>query len=449
VKSIDNSSEMKSKKYKICIIGTGYVGLVSGVCFAELGHKVICVDNNKEKIEKLQKGISPIYEPGLEELIIKNKKQGSLHFDTKIEEGVKKSDIVFIAVHTPTKENGETDLQYVEAVSKEVARAMDRYKVIVSKSTMPVKTGQKIKEIITKFCNKNIKFDIVSNPEFLKEGTAIKDFLSPDRIVIGVESKKAEKIMRDIYVPIKSPIIFTSIESAEIIKHACNAFLATKISFINAIANICEKNGADVKEVAMAMGLDRRIGHAFLGAGIGFGGSCFPKDVSAFINVAEKIGYDFSLLKEVKRINEKQREIFLDKIIENVPDIKGKSIAVWGLSFKPDTDDMREAPSVDIINGLIAKGAIVRVFDPAAIENAKKIFKDKIIYCKDAKEALKNCDALVIVTEWDHFKKISPKAIKKMMKSSKIFDGRNIFSEEKMDKLGFDYYPIGKRWKIK
>ncbi len=436
---------IKGEKYNICIIGTGYVGLVSGTCFAEIGHRVICVDNNRGKIENLQRGISPIYEPGLENMILKNKRAGKLSFTTDIASAVKESDVIFIAVHTPTKENGETDLQYVEDVSKEVAKAMDKYKVVVSKSTMPVNTGQKIKEIVSKFCAKGVDFDIASNPEFLKEGSAIQDFLQPDRIVIGVESKKAKKIMDDIYKPIQSPIIFTSIESAEIIKHACNAFLATKISFINAIANICEKNNADVGEVVVAMGLDKRIGPDFLKAGIGFGGSCFPKDVSAFINVAKKSGYDFSLLKEVKKINKKQREIFLDKIIKNVPDIKGKNIAVWGLSFKPDTDDMREAPSIDIINGLITKGAVVKVFDPVAIEKAKEIFKDQVIYYKNAQEALKDCDALVICTEWGQFKKIKPEEIKKLMKFPRIFDGRNMFSSEKMAKLGFNYYSIGKK----
>lgn len=437
--------KMKIKKYRVCIIGTGYVGLVSGTCFAQIGHHVICVDNNKEKIENLQKGILPIYEPGLEKMILKNKRAGRLFFTTDIAEAVKKSEVVFIAVHTPTKENGETNLRYVEDVSKEVAKAMDKYKVVVSKSTMPVNTGQKIKEIITKFCPKGLTFDIVSNPEFLKEGSAIKDFLKPDRVVIGVESKKAEKIMRDIYKPISSPIIFTSIESAEIIKHACNAFLATKISFINAIACICEKNSANVKEVAVAMGLDKRIGPDFLKAGIGFGGSCFPKDVSAFINVAKKSGYDFNLLKEVKKINKKQREIFLDKIIKNVPALKGKNIAVWGLSFKPNTDDMREAPSIDIINELVLKGAVVKAFDPVATKKAKEVFKDKIIYCKNAKEALKNAGALVILTEWENFKKIKPEIIKKLMKSPNVFDGRNIFSPQKMARLGFNYYSIGKK----
>jgi len=430
---------------KVCVIGTGYVGLVSGACLAEIGHSVICVDSNKEKIEMLEGGTSPIYEPDLDKLITRNQQNGRLSFTTNITDAVKKSDIVFIAVHTPTKENGETDLQYIEAVAREVALAMDKYKVIISKSTMPVRTGQKIKEIITKLCPKNIKFDVVSNPEFLKEGTAIKDFLEPDRIVIGAESKKAEKIMRGIYSPIKAPIIVTSIESAEIIKHSCNAFLATKISFINTIANICEKNNANVEEVALAMGLDKRIGSSFLKAGIGFGGSCFPKDVSAFINVAEKSGYDFNLLKEVKKINKRQREIFLDRIITGMPKINGKSIAVWGLSFKPDTDDMREAPSIDIINGLIEKGAVVKVFDPVAMGKAKEIFKDRVIYCKDAKEVLDGCDALVILTEWENFKKIKPQALRKIMKSNVIFDGRNIFEPEKMRKLGFRYYSIGRK----
>jgi UDPglucose 6-dehydrogenase len=436
---------MISRSKKICIIGTGYVGLVSGACFAEIGHRVICVDNNEKKIKMLQKGISPIYEPGLEKMILKNKRAGRLSFTTDIARSVRESDIIFIAVHTPTKENGETDLQYVQQASEQISMAMNKYKVIVSKSTMPVKTGQKIKETLKKNAGKNISFDVVSNPEFLREGTAIKDFLHPDRIVIGVESKRAQTIMADIYKPIKTNIIFTCIESAEIIKHACNAFLATKISFINAIANICEKNHGDVDEVAMAMGLDKRIGKDFLKAGIGFGGSCFPKDVSAFINVAEKGGYDFGLLKEVKKINKKQKEIFLNKIIKNIQEIKGKSIAVWGLSFKPDTDDMREAPSIDIINGLIVKGAVIKAFDPEAMEKAKEIFKDKIVYCKDGKEAIEGCDALVILTEWEHFKKIKPEEIRKLMKFPVIFDGRNIFYPEKMAKLGFNYYSIGKK----
>jgi len=449
----NNKSAMASKeinkKFKICVIGTGYVGLVSGTCLSEIGHKVICVDNNKEKIKKLQNGICPIFEPGLDKMIARNRKKGRLFFTVNIRDAVKNSDIIFIAVHTPTKENGETDLQFVEAVSKQVAKAMDGYKIIVSKSTMPVKTGQKIKEIISKFCQKGIGFDVVSNPEFLREGSAIKDFLEPDRIVIGVESKKAQQIMKRIYLPIKAPIIFTCIESAEIIKHSCNAFLATKISFINAIANICEKNHGDVKEVAHAIGLDKRIGHSFLDAGIGFGGSCFPKDVSAFINVAQKSGYDFSLLREVEKINQRQKENFVKKIKKNISGfkngIKNKKLGILGLSFKPNTDDMRFAPSVYIINRLLAEGAIIKAFDPVAKGNAKEIFKNKIVYCSNVFETAKNCDALIILTEWDEFKNMDLKKVKNLLKSPIIIDGRNIFNPEKMKKLGFNYYSIGRK----
>lgn len=435
---------MKTKNYNICIIGTGYVGLVTGVCLAKIGHSVICVDKDKEKINKLGKGISPIYEPGIDKLIIENKKIGRLSFATDIGQVVKKSEVVFIAVNTPTKNNGQTDLRYVEAVSKEVAKAMDGYKIIVSKSTMPVKTGQKIKETISKFCRKNINFDIVSNPEFLREGSAIKDFLQPDRIVIGVESKQAQKIMEEIYKPIKTLIIFTSIESAEVIKHACNAFLATKISFINAIANICEKNGANVQEVAYAMGQDKRIGRSFLNAGIGFGGSCFPKDVSAFISVAQKSGYNFKMLKEVKEINKRQRQIFINKIKNILSGQEKKEIGILGLSFKPDTDDMREAPSIDVIEALLKQGFLIKVYDPAAKDNAKKIFGNKITYCQNMYQALNGSAALIILTEWDVFKKLDLLKAKKMLLSPIIIDGRNIFNHKKMEKQGFEYYSIGR-----
>lgn len=435
----------KNNSQKICVIGTGYVGLVSGTCFADMGHSVICVDNNEEKIKKLNSGISPIYEPGLEAMILKNKKAKRLSFTTDIGEAVENSDVIFIAVHTPTKENGETDLQYVEQVSKDVARFIKKYKIIVSKSTMPVRTGKKIKETMKKFAPKGVSFDVASNPEFLREGTAINDFIFPDRIVIGIETNKAKSIMEKIYAPLNSKIIFTDIESAEVIKHACNAFLATKISFINAIANICEINGADVEEVALAMGLDKRIGPDFLKAGIGFGGSCFPKDVSAFINVADKSGYDFSLLREVKKINKKQRELFLNKILDKIPKIRGKNIAVFGLSFKADTDDMRESPSIDIVNGLVDAGAKVKAYDPKAMERAREIFGDKIIYANTAEDAIKGSDALVIITDWKEFKEMKPEKIKKLMKSKVIFDGRNIFEPKKMKDLGFNYYSIGRK----
>jgi len=436
---------MKRQSKKICIIGSGYVGLVSGVCLAEMGNKVICVDNNEEKIKMLKGGNSPIYEPGLEKMIIKNKNAGRLFFTTNITESVRKSDVIFIAVPTPTNNNGETDLHYVEAVSKEVAKAMDKYKVIVSKSTMPVRTGQKIKEILKKNCKKGIEFDIVSNPEFLREGTAVKDFLKPDRIIIGVESQRARKIMADIYNNIKAPIIFTDIESAEIIKHACNSFLATKISFINAIANICEKNHGDIEEVAKAMGLDKRIGADFLKAGIGFGGSCLPKDLVAFINVAEKCGYNFKLLKAVKEINDKQKENFITRIEKILSGIKNKKIAVLGLSFKPDTDDMREAPSIAIINALIGRGAVVKAYDPTAIKNAKTIFGNTISYGKNPYETAKDCDALIILTEWFEFSNLDLKKIKRLLKTPVIIDGRNIFEPQKMLNLGFDYYSIGRK----
>ncbi len=435
---------MKSKRIKICVIGTGYVGLVSGTCLAEIGHKVICVDNNKEKVEKLEKGISPIYEPGLDKLIIKNKKRGRLFFTSDIKEGVKNSDIIFIAVQTPTKKNGETDLRYVKSVSKEIAEAMNEYKIIVSKSTMPVKTGQKIKEIISRFCPKNIKFDVVSNPEFLKEGSAIRDFLYPDRIVVGVENEKAKKIMKKLYKTIKAPIIFTNIESAEIIKHACNAFLATKISFINAVANICEKNRADVEEVAKVMGLDKRIGGFFLKPGIGFGGSCLPKDISAFIRTAAESGYDFKLLKEIRKINQKQKENFVKKTKKNILGLRNKKLGILGLSFKPGTDDMRGAPSVDIINAFIKEGAEIKAYDPVAEEKAREIFKDRIIYCSNVYEAAKNSDVLFILTDWEEFKNIDLIKIKKLLKSPKIIDGRNIFDPKKMRKLGFNYSCIGR-----
>ena len=438
-------SKKINKKFKICIIGSGYVGLVSGACLAEIGHEVICVDNDEKKIQKLKSGISPIYEPGLTKIIISNKKSGRLSFTTEVGLAVKKSDVIFIAVHTPTKDDGFTDLQFVEAVSEQVAKAMDNYKIIVSKSTMPVKTGQKIKEIINKFCKKGINFDVVSNPEFLREGSAVADFLKPDRIVIGAETAKARKIMEQIYSPIKSPIIFTNIESAEIIKHACNAYLATKISFINAIANICENNKADIDEVVRAMGPDKRIGDSFLKAGIGFGGSCFPKDVSAFIRVAKESCYDFSLLREVEKINQGQKDNFVDKIRNGVHGVKNKKLGILGLSFKPNTDDMRSAPSIYIINRLLEEGAIIKAFDPAAEENAKGIFHDKISYCPGIFETAEGCDALVILTEWDIFKNMDLKKVKSLLKNPIIIDGRNIFNPEKMRKLGFSYISIGRK----
>ena len=428
---------------KICVVGTGYVGLVSGTCLAQIGHTVICVDNNKQKVESLKKGISPIYEPGLTEMMVKNTKAGRLSFTMDIAIAVKDCDIIFIAVNTPTKANGQTDLSYVETVSKQIALAMNGYKIIVNKSTVPVGTGQKVKEIITKF-SKGMPFDVVSNPEFLREGTAISDFLYPDRIVVGAETDKAKKIMDGVYKPIKAPLVFTDIPSAEIIKHASNAYLATKISFINAVANICEGTGANVQQVALAMGLDPRIGKSFLGAGLGYGGSCLPKDVSSFINVAKKSGYTFNLLQEVEKINKKQRDIFVGKVKNKIASFKGKKIAVLGLSFKADTDDMRESPSIDIVNHFVKMGAKVSAFDPVAMEKAKAIFKDSITYCKDMYQAADGADALVIITDWKEFKAMDLEKIKKVMKKPIIVDGRNLFDPVKMAKLGFDYSSIGR-----
>jgi len=428
----------------VSIIGTGYVGLVTGTCLAEIGHKVVCVDSNKEKIRKLQKGVIPIYEPQLEELVHKNKKKERLFFSTSIKRAVKESEIIFICVHTPEKDNGEPDLYYVELVAQKIAELMREYKVIVSKSTMPVRTGKKIKETIKNYCSNELEFDVVSNPEFLREGSAVRDFLFPQRIVIGLESKRAERIMRDLYRPIRAPVLITSIETAEIIKHSCNAFLATKISFINAIANLCEKVGADVEEVARAMGLDRRIGREFLKAGIGYGGSCLPKDIEAFVHIAKKSGYDFELLRVVQKINKQQRDMFISRIKEVLWNLRGKQIGVLGLSFKPNTDDMRNAPSVEIINRLLEEGAVIKVYDPVAISRAKDIFKDSVRYCRSAYEVAQDSESLLILTEWEEFRKLDLGRIRNLLKVKIIIDGRNLFDPQKMRKKGFRYICIGR-----
>lgn len=427
----------------ISIIGSGYVGLVTGTCFADLGNRVICVDNDEEKIKLLKKGIMPIYEPGLEELVKRNVKEKRLSFTTSIEEGVKRAKVIFIAVGTPPKKGGEANLSYVEAVSKEIARNMKGYKVVVEKSTVPVETGEWVKHTIKINNRKKVPFDVVSNPEFLREGSAIPDFMNPDRIVLGVESKRAEKIMTELYKPLKAPIIITDIKSAEIIKHASNAFLATKISFINAVANLCEKTGADILQVAEGMGYDKRIGRAFLNAGIGFGGFCFPKDLAAFRHIAQKLGYDFNLLKEVERINEAQKRLILEKIEKALWNLNHKTIGILGLSFKPNTDDLRYAPSLDIIKALQREGARIKAFDPAAMKKAAKILK-KIEFCPDAYEVAKGSDCLVILTEWNEFKELDLKKIKRLLKTPVIIDGRNIYEPKEMKKLGFKYQGIGR-----
>ena len=428
---------------KISIIGTGYVGLVTGPCLAEIGHTAICVDNNEEKIKSLKDGIIPIYEPGLDEIIHKNVEEGRISFTTSIEEGVKNSDIIFIAVSTPPKENGQADLSSVANVAQQVAYSMDSYKIIVDKSTVPVKTGEKVAETIKRYNKKKIDFDVVSNPEFLREGSAVMDFMHPDRIVIGVASQRAAKIMTELYEPLGARIMITNVKSAELIKHASNSFLAMKISFANELANICELAGADIDEVVSGMGSDSRIGRAFLNAGIGYGGSCFPKDVSAFIRIADDLGHDFQVLKEVERINQEQRERFIKKIEDTLWVVKEKQIGVLGLSFKPNTDDMRSAPSIDIINRLQKEGAIIRAYDPQAMKVAEQIFDD-VMFCGDPYETADGSDALVICTEWEEFKNIDLGRIRKLLTHPIIIDGRNIFDPGEMDREGFLYKSIGR-----
>lgn len=427
----------------LCIIGTGYVGLVTGVCFADLGHNVVCIDNNEEKYNKLVSGVVPIYEPGLQDLMNKNVNEGRLRFSMDIQEGVENSQVIFICVNTPPKADGQADLTYVEKVAREVASYMQSYKVIVDKSTVPVNTGEKVAETIMRYNKHGVDFDIVSNPEFLREGSAVEDTMKTDRIVIGVANKRAEKIMREVFAPINAPVIVTDIKSAELIKHASNSFLAMKISFINAIANICELSGANVEEVAMGMGLDKRIGRSFLNAGIGYGGSCFPKDVSAFIKISDALGYDFHLLKEVEQINAAQVSAFIKKIEETLWVVKDKKIGILGLAFKPNTDDMRNAPSIKVIEALKEEGAQITAYDPQAIENTKKFFSD-ITYASDPYGVAKDAEALIIVTEWDEFKQLDMEKIRGLMVHPIIIDGRNLYNPEDMEKHGFIYKSIGR-----
>jgi len=427
----------------IAIIGAGYVGLVTGACFAELGNKVICVDNDPEKISLLKKLKMPFYEKGLDKMVKKNVSRGSLIFTDSIEYAVKKSLVIFICVGTPPREGGEADLSYVENVATQIARNMTSYRLIIEKSTVPVETGSWIEHTVKISNKKGIKFDVASNPEFLKEGTAIEDFMHPDRIVIGVETKKAKDILTKLYSPIKAEIVVTDIKSAELIKHASNSFLATKISFINSIANICEKTGANVEKVSYGMGLDRRIGKAFLKSGIGYGGFCFPKDLDAFIHISDKMGYDFGILKAVRKVNESQKQVFLKKIEKELWIIKDKTIGILGLAFKPNTDDMRFAPSIDIIDSLTHSGARVKAYDPKALEKAGNVLKG-ITFCKDIYEAAKESDALLILTEWQEFKDMNLSRVKKLLKNPLVIDGRNIFDPAKMHKLGFKYISMGR-----
>ena len=425
------------------MIGTGYVGLVTGTCFAEIGHSVICVDKDQSKIDTLNAGGVPIYEPGLDVVLRKNRKAKRIRFTTDIEEGVKNSDIVFIAVNTPPLPDGGADLSFVEACTREVARYANKYTLLVEKSTVPVQTGERVKKTLSVIQKSWDLIEVASNPEFLREGSALQDFLKPDRIVIGVQSKRAEKLLRELYSKIKAPIVVTDIKSAELIKHASNSFLAMKISYINAIAQLCERVGADVVKVAEGMGLDARIGRSFLSAGIGYGGSCFPKDVSAFIKIAEKNGYDFKLLKNTEEINNVQRHIIIKKLEDALWTFKDKTVGLLGLSFKPNTDDLRNAPAKDIIDALLAGGTKVKAYDPVSMERMKTMYP-QVEYCSSPYEVAKGADGLLIVTEWDEFRKLNLKKIKSAMNTNIIIDGRNLFDPKKMIDMGFHYQCVGR-----
>ena len=432
---------------KICIIGSGYVGLVSGACFAEVGHNVICVDNNAKKVEQLVQGKVPIYEPGLEELIHRNVAARRLHFTTSTEEGVDNSDVFFIAVPTPPQPDGSVDLSYIEKVAREISAVLKpgHYRVIVDKSTVPVKTGEKVADTIRRYNKTGADFDVVSNPEFLREGCAVADLMKPDRIVVGSNSERAIALMQKIYEPFLSPVLVTDINSAELIKHAANSFLALKISYINAVARICEASGADVEKVADGIGADRRIGRNFLNAGIGYGGSCFPKDIAAFIAISEDLGVPFTLLKEVEKINRTQRERFIAKIRESLWVLKDKKIAVWGLTFKPDTDDVRSSVAIDVVRDLIAEGAQVSVYDPKGMEKAVE-FKlvDGARLAKSPLDAADGAEALIVATEWKEFTTVDLVELMKAMHTPLIFDGRNIMDPNTVRAAGFKYASIGR-----
>ena len=435
---------------KIAVVGTGYVGLVTGTCFAEVGIDVVCIDIDQKKIDNLHKGILPIYEPGLEEMVARNVKSGRLNFSTSLAESIKGADVAFIAVGTPPGEDGSADLKYVLAVARGMGENMDNYTVVVTKSTVPVGTAAKVRAEIEQALAKRgarVEFDVASNPEFLKEGAAIDDFLKPDRIVVGVSSDRAEETMRRLYKPFLlngHPIIFMDIPSAEMTKYAANSMLATKISFMNDIANLCEIMGADVNKVRQGIGSDVRIGHRFIYPGIGYGGSCFPKDVKALIKTAQENGYQMQVLQAVEGVNEAQKEVLFSKVKKHFGgDLKGKRFAIWGLSFKPKTDDMREAPSLVIIEKLLAEGATVSAYDPVAIPEAKHMLGDTITYAKDQFEALVDADALLVVTEWPEFRSPSFEVVGRLLKQKAIFDGRNIYDAAELKDLGFAYHCIG------
>jgi UDPglucose 6-dehydrogenase len=433
---------------KIGVIGTGYVGLVTAVCLADLGHDVVGTDIDKDKIDKASQGICHIYEPGLEELLQKNLEKGNLSFNHNLEETIRESDVLFVCVNTPQREDGSADMCYVESTSRTIAENLNKYKVIVEKSTVPVKTSMWIKRTISLYKKGDGEFDVASNPEFLREGTAVSDFMNPDRVIIGVETKRAEEVLVKIYDAFKDKILVTNIDTAELIKHASNSFLALKISYINLMSYLCEKTNADVELVARGMGLDPRIGERFLKAGLGYGGSCFPKDVRALIKIGEDLGADLALLKEVDKINTARVQIFLDKIKKALWIVKDKKIAVLGLAFKPETDDTRSAPSISLINELQSQEAMLRLYDPKAMDNMKSIYPEdppRIVYTEDPYAAVDEANALLLVTEWDEFKSLDLKKVKDLMANPIIVDGRNLFDPSEIRSIGFEYYSVGRK----
>src|SRR5919197_4324878 len=429
----------------ISIIGSGYVGMVTGACFADVGHHVSCVDNDAEKVKQLKAGEVPIYEPGLEEIVHRNVSARRLHFSSSIGEAVDKSQIVFIAVPTPPQPNGDVDLSFIEKVSREIADVLTDYRVIVDKSTVPVKTGEKVAESIKRYNRHGAKFDVVSNPEFLREGCAVADLMHPDRIVIGSQNEHAIDVMKKVYEPFMAPILVTDVNSAELIKHAANSFLALKISYINAVSAICEASGADVEKVADGIGTDHRIGRDFLNAGIGYGGSCFPKDIAAFIAISEQLGTPFTLLKEVQRINEGQKARFLKTIRDTLWVLREKRIAVWGLTFKPDTDDVHSSVAIELVEQLLREGAHVVAYDPKGMHKARGI---KAIadakFASSALEAVTDAEALILATDWSEFANVDLAVLKEKMRTPIVFDGRNLLDPQTMRQFGFHYYSIGR-----
>jgi UDPglucose 6-dehydrogenase len=425
------------------MVGTGYVGLTSGACLAKIGHHVWCVDNDAEKIAVLERGEMPIYEPGLPEIIAEARRAGTLSFTTDIRAATADSTVCFIAVGTPPRESGEPDLAYVENVARDIAEAMKDYHLVVEKSTVPVQTGKWVRTTIERYNRGRVPFDVASNPEFLREGSAVDDFLRPDRIVVGCETERARELMREVYRPIDAPLVFTDIASAELIKHASNAFLSMKISFANALAIVCEASGADVRQVTRGVGMDKRIGMKFLEAGIGYGGFCFPKDLAAFIAIAGVLGYDFRLLKEVAAVNEDMKRRFCRKVQGVLWNLRGKRIGVLGLAFKPNTDDMRFAPSIDIIAELVREGASIRAYDPQAMERARKLIPG-VTFCERAADVCDEADLLAVLTEWPEFRELDLGEVKRRMRLPIICDGRNLFERSEVEKAGFTYIGVGR-----